>query len=82
MAATEEIAVIVTADDFAAALRELVPSVSQAEMTRYAQIRERFSVSMNTGDADKDSDADDPGINTISKDKGKGKSKDDSMSTV
>ena len=82
MATTEEIAVVVTADDFAAALRELVPSVSQAEMARYAQIRERFSVSMNTGDADVDSDVDDPGINTISKDKGKGKSKDDSMSTV
>ena len=82
MATTEEIAVVVTADDFAAALRELVPSVSQAEMARYAQIRERFSVSMNTGDADVDSDVDDPGINTISKDKGKGKSKDDSMSIV
>jgi len=84
MATTEEIAVVVTADDFAAALRELVPSVSQAEMARYAQIRERFSGSVNAGDADEDSDADDPGINTISKDKGKGKgkSRDDSMNTV
>jgi hypothetical protein len=43
MATREEITVVVTADDFAMALRELVPSVSQAEMSRYAQIRERFS---------------------------------------
>jgi peroxin-6 len=82
MATAEEIAVVVTADDFAAALRELVPSVSQAEMARYAQIRERFSGSMNTDNANEDGDVDDPGINTISKNKGKGKSRDDSMSTV
>jgi len=82
MATTEEIAVVVTADDFAVALRELVPSVSQAEMARYAQIREYFSGSMNIGNADEDSDVEDPEINTISKDKGKGKSRDDSMSTV
>ncbi|KAH9977248.1 P-loop containing nucleoside triphosphate hydrolase protein [Lactifluus volemus] len=43
MATPEEISVVVTADDFTMALRELVPSVSQAEMSRYAQIRERFS---------------------------------------
>lgn len=82
MATAEEIAVVVTADDFAAALGELVPSVSQAEMARYAQIREHFSGSMNTGNADEDGDVDDPGVNTISKNKGKGKSRDDSMSTV
>jgi peroxin-6 len=42
MSTHEEIAVVVTANDFAAAVRELVPSVSQAEMTRYAQIRQTF----------------------------------------
>ena len=51
MATPEEIAVVVSADDFAAALRELVPSVSQAEMARYAEIRERFSHSNANGDA-------------------------------
>jgi peroxin-6 len=81
MATAEEIAVVVTADDFAVALRELVPSVSQAEMARYAQIRERFSGSMDAGNADENSEVHDPGINTISK-KGKGKSRDDSTSTV
>ena len=42
MATHEEIAVVVTADDFAAALRELVPSVSYAEIARYAQIQQTF----------------------------------------
>jgi len=75
MATPEEIAVVVTADDFAAALRELVPSVSQAEMARYAQIRERFSLPVNTSnsDDDVDSDTDDHGIKTSAKDKGKGR---------
>lgn len=50
MATPEEIAVVVSADDFAAALRELVPSVSQAEMARYAEIRERFSRSDGNGE--------------------------------
>jgi hypothetical protein len=52
MATPEEIAVVVTADDFAAALCDLVPSVSQAEMVRYAQIRERFSQSSNAANTD------------------------------
>jgi peroxin-6 len=43
MATPEDIAVVVSADDFAAALRELVPSVSQTEMAHYAEIREGFS---------------------------------------
>lgn len=34
---------LVSEDDFNAALRELVPSVSQAEMEHYAQIQQRFS---------------------------------------
>lgn len=77
MATPEEIAVVVTADDFAAALRELVPSVSQAEMARYAQIRDRFSrsVNANNSDDDADSDTDDHGIKSSAKDKGKGKSR-------
>jgi hypothetical protein len=79
IATPEEIDVIVTTEDFTAALRELVPSVSQAEMARYAQIRERFSRSVNTNDANVDSDMDDRelGVNT----KGKGKARDDSTSS-
>jgi peroxin-6 len=74
MATPEEIAVVVSADDFAAALRELVPSVSQAEMARYAEIRERFSRSNANGDAaDGEVDMHD------FKNKGKGKSKDVSV---
>jgi hypothetical protein len=80
MATPEEIAVVVTEADFAAALRELVPSVSQAEMAHYAQIRERFSRSVKADNPDVDDDVDHQEINTISK--GKGKSRDDSMSNV
>jgi peroxin-6 len=69
MATPEEIAVVVTADDFAAARRELVPSVSQAEMARYAQIRERFSRSRATNAAD--GDVDKQGLVTNAKGKGK-----------
>jgi peroxin-6 len=75
MATPEEIAVIVTAEDFAAALGELVPSVSQAEMANYAQIRERFSRSVNAND---DADDQDLNINTA-KGKGKGKGRDNGM---
>ena len=75
MATPEEIAVIVTEEDFAAALRELVPSVSQAEMANYAQIRERFSRSVNVSKIDADDDADDQDLNINIK--GKGKSRDD-----
>jgi hypothetical protein len=73
MATPEEVAVVVTADDFAAALRELVPSVSQAEMARYAQIRERFSGSVNASNSDDNVDGDihDHGIDANTKDKGK-----------
>ena len=38
-----ETEVLVSEDDFNAALRELVPSVSQAEMDHYARIQQRFS---------------------------------------
>jgi peroxin-6 len=75
MATPEEIAVIVTVEDFAAALGELVPSVSQAEMANYAQIRERFSRSVNAND---DADDQDLNINTA-KGKGKGKGRDNGM---
>lgn len=74
MATPEEIAVIVTEEDFAAAQRKLLPSVSQAEMTNYEQIRKRFSRSVNASDAD----ADDQGLNINIK--GKGKARDDSTS--
>jgi hypothetical protein len=80
MATPEEIAVVVTADDFEAALRELVPSVSQAEMAHYTQIRERFSRSLKADNPDVGSDVDDQRIDTNTK--GKGKSKEDSTSTV
>jgi hypothetical protein len=52
MATPEEIAVVVTAEDFTTASGDLVPSVSQAEMAKYAQIRQRFSRSTADGDAD------------------------------
>ena len=76
MATPEEIAVVVSADDFEAALRELVPSVSQAEMARYAEIRERFSrSSVTNGDAAADGEADAQEF----RNKGKGKAKDISV---
>jgi peroxin-6 len=81
MATPEEIAVVVTADDFMAALRELVPSVSQAEMAHYTQIRERFSRSLTADKPDVGGDVDDQRIDIDTKGKGKGKSKDDSTST-
>ena len=34
---------LVSEEDFSAALRELVPSVSQEEMEHYARIQQRFS---------------------------------------
>jgi peroxin-6 len=80
MATPEEIAVVVVADDFMAALRELVPSVSQAEMAHYAQIRERFSRSLTADKPDVGGDVDDQKIDINTK--GKGKSKDDRTSTV
>jgi peroxin-6 len=75
MAMPEEIVVVVTAEDFAVALRELVPSVSQAEMANYAQIRERFSRSVNPSSADADGDEDDQTIDINTK--GKGKARDE-----
>jgi len=76
MATPEEIAVVVTAEDFTAALRDLVPSVSQPEMAKYAQIRQRFSHSVNTAShADADGGANDQESNIDTKEKGKGKGK-------
>jgi hypothetical protein len=72
MATPEEIAVVVTAEDFTAALRDLVPSVSQAEMAKYAQIRQRFSRSVDTA-SHADAGADDQGSNIDTKGKGKGR---------
>jgi peroxin-6 len=43
MAAPEDTIVIVTQEDFDQAVRDLVPSVSQSEMDRYASIQKRFS---------------------------------------
>jgi len=43
MAAPEDTNVIVTQEDFDQAVRDLVPSVSQSEMDRYARIQQRFS---------------------------------------
>ena len=78
MATPEEIAVVVTAEDFTAALRDLVPSVSQAEMSKYAQIRQRFSRPVNTGSH---ADADDQGPNIDTRGKGKAKARDDGTSS-
>jgi hypothetical protein len=81
MATPEEIAVVVTAEDFTAALRDLVPSVSQAEMAKYRQIRQRFSRSVNTAShADADGGADDQESNIDTKGKGKGKERDSDTS--
>ncbi|KAI1788454.1 AAA-domain-containing protein [Ganoderma leucocontextum] len=43
LATPSETEVLVSEGDFNAALRELVPSVSQAEMEHYARIQQRFS---------------------------------------
>ncbi|KAH9951413.1 AAA-domain-containing protein [Amylocystis lapponica] len=43
LATAADIEVLVSQDDFDSALRELVPSVSQAEMEHYAHIQRRFS---------------------------------------
>ncbi|KAI0747694.1 AAA-domain-containing protein [Daedaleopsis nitida] len=43
LATPAETEVLVCEEDFNAALRELVPSVSQAEMEHYARIQQRFS---------------------------------------
>lgn len=77
MVTPEEIAVVVTAEDFTAALGDLVPSVSQAEMAKYADIRQRFSRSANTAShADVGGGAGDLGSSIDSKGKGKGKERD------
>ncbi|KAH9830946.1 AAA-domain-containing protein [Rhodofomes roseus] len=43
LATPAEMEVLVMQQDFTAALKELVPSVSQAEMEHYAQVQQRFS---------------------------------------
>jgi peroxin-6 len=60
MAKPEEIEVLVSHEDFVAALRALVPSVSQSEMEHYAAVQQKFA-----GET----------INAVKKDKGKGKEK-------
>lgn len=43
MASPEDIDVLVSQEDFDTALRDLVPSVSQAEMEHYARVQQQFS---------------------------------------
>jgi peroxin-6 len=43
LATPEEIDVLVSEEDFQAALEALVPSVSQSEMDHYRKIQERYS---------------------------------------
>jgi peroxin-6 len=43
MVLPDEIRVEVTKEDFLLALRNLVPSVSQAEMEHYGKVQKRFS---------------------------------------
>lgn len=43
LATPAEMEVLVMQQDFEAALNELVPSVSQAEMDHYARVQQRFS---------------------------------------
>ncbi|GAA5889484.1 hypothetical protein JCM5296_005959 [Sporobolomyces johnsonii] len=51
IATPAEIEVLVAQQDFEAALAELVPSVSVAELSHYKQVRERFSAeTMNSAD--------------------------------
>ncbi|GAA5840290.1 hypothetical protein JCM11251_006686 [Rhodosporidiobolus azoricus] len=51
MATSAEIEVLVAQQDFDAALSELVPSVSQAEMQHYATVQQRFSAeTMNSAE--------------------------------
>ncbi|GAA5888470.1 hypothetical protein JCM6882_008631 [Rhodosporidiobolus microsporus] len=51
MAAPAEIEVLVAQQDFQAALAELVPSVSKAEMLHYATVQQRFSAeTMNSAE--------------------------------
>lgn len=45
IASEEDVHVEVTQNDFVFAMRELVPSVSQAEMNHYKYIQDRFSKS-------------------------------------
>lgn len=48
MAAPAELEVVVQKNDFEAALKDLVPSVSAEEMAHYAQVQKQFSkVTMN-----------------------------------
>ncbi|KAJ9104628.1 hypothetical protein QFC21_002126 [Naganishia friedmannii] len=49
MASPAELEVVVQAEDFKAALKDLVPSVSAEEMAHYAQVQKQFSkVTMNS----------------------------------
>ena len=43
MATPEDIDVLVSQADFEAALRDLIPSVSNAEMDHYARVQQQFS---------------------------------------
>ena len=43
MASLEEIEVLVSQGDFESALKDLIPSVSQAEMEHYARVQQQFS---------------------------------------
>lgn len=43
MASPEDIDVLVSQEDFDVALRDLIPSVSQAEMGHYARVQRQFS---------------------------------------
>ena len=43
LAIPQDIQVLVSPEDFKHALKNLVPSVSQAEMKHYAQVQKRFS---------------------------------------
>lgn len=43
LATPAEVAVLVSQRDFEAALAELVPSVSQAEMAHYGRVQQQFS---------------------------------------
>jgi peroxin-6 len=77
MASPAELEVVVQADDFKAALKDLVPSVSAEEMSHYAQVQKQFSkVTMNSKQVKENGVHESP-VGSVGKGKGKAKMLDD-----
>jgi peroxin-6 len=77
MASPAELEVVVQADDFKAAFKDLVPSVSAEEMSHYAQVQKQFSkVTMNSKQVKENGVHESP-VGSVGKGKGKAKMLDD-----